>query len=337
MSHMLCIGYGRYPPANLSEAYITIFSMITGATFYALFIAHSMAYIQHVDSARRLYAEKFKQIEEYITYRGLPDNVKERLSNYYEHRYQGRMFDEEQILCEISKPLKEEIVSHNCRDLVDAVPFFKNGSALFVRKVLTLLRFEVYLPGDYIIREGAFGTEMYFIRQGSVDILVNGECTTTLNEGNYFGEICLLANSRRIASARAASVCDLFVLPASSFKSILEEFPDVKVLVEHVAIHKLLDLRKHVSVQTGSTESVNDILFGTGQQGLSSTAESNHAGANDESPYRRTIIRKQSMKEFAMNRKESNCIDGSSLEHLVKSHRRAAETCKLCKEDLQND
>ena len=62
-----------------------------------------------------------------------------------------------------------------------------------------------------------------------------------------FAEICLLANSRRITSARAASVCDLFVLPACSFKNILEEFPEVKVLVEHVAIHKLLDLRKHVS------------------------------------------------------------------------------------------
>ena len=42
-----------------------------------------------------------------MTYRALPDPVKERLSNYYEHRYQGKMFDEEQILCEISKPLKE--------------------------------------------------------------------------------------------------------------------------------------------------------------------------------------------------------------------------------------
>ena len=63
---MLCIGYGRYPPANLSEAYITIFSMITGATFYALFIAHSMAYIQHVDSARRQYAEKV--ILEYLMF-----------------------------------------------------------------------------------------------------------------------------------------------------------------------------------------------------------------------------------------------------------------------------
>ena len=55
---MLCIGYGRFIPTLLSEATITIFSMVTGATFYALFIAHSMAYIQQRDSARRLYQEK---------------------------------------------------------------------------------------------------------------------------------------------------------------------------------------------------------------------------------------------------------------------------------------
>ncbi len=36
------------------------------------------------------------------------------------------------------------------------------------------------------------------------------------------------------------------MLPAASFKSILEEFPDVKVVVEHVAIQKLLELRKQV-------------------------------------------------------------------------------------------
>ena len=42
-----------------------------------------------------------------MTYRSLPDHVKERLSNYYEHRYQGKMFNEEQILGEISRPLKE--------------------------------------------------------------------------------------------------------------------------------------------------------------------------------------------------------------------------------------
>eukprot|EP00911_Craspedida_sp_UC1_P002578 UC1_evm1s1911 len=38
LSHMLCIGYGRDPPQIVSEAWLTMFSMLTGATFYALFI-----------------------------------------------------------------------------------------------------------------------------------------------------------------------------------------------------------------------------------------------------------------------------------------------------------
>ena len=61
LSHMLCIGYGRFIPMLLSEAIITIFSMVTGATFYALFIAHSMAYIIQNDSSKTTYQEKVKK------------------------------------------------------------------------------------------------------------------------------------------------------------------------------------------------------------------------------------------------------------------------------------
>ena len=87
-------------------------------------------------------------------------------------------------------------------------------------------------------------------------------------------------------------------------------------------------------MHTGSTESADEILFGTGKQRRWSVVESNEPGTDDDNPARRIFLRRQSMKEFVMNRKESNCIDGSSLEHLVESHRRAAESCKLCKEDL---
>lgn len=55
---MLCIGYGRVIPEMLSEAVLTIFSMVTGATFYALFIATSMAYILQIDSSKNHYNEK---------------------------------------------------------------------------------------------------------------------------------------------------------------------------------------------------------------------------------------------------------------------------------------
>lgn len=55
---MLCIGYGRHPPQNIPEACVTIFSMMTGATFYALFIAICISFLQQMDSPTRQFKEK---------------------------------------------------------------------------------------------------------------------------------------------------------------------------------------------------------------------------------------------------------------------------------------
>jgi hypothetical protein len=42
---------------------------------------------------------------------------------------------------------------------------------------------------------------MYFIQEGIVDIVMsNGEVATSLSDGSYFGEICLLTNARQAAS-----------------------------------------------------------------------------------------------------------------------------------------
>ena len=50
---------------------------------------------------------QFKQVEEYMVYRKLPRNLRQRISDFYEHRYQGKMFDEESILGELNECLRE--------------------------------------------------------------------------------------------------------------------------------------------------------------------------------------------------------------------------------------
>lgn len=50
---------------------------------------------------------QFKQVEEYMIYRKLPRNLRQRITDYYEHRYQGKMFDEVSILGELNECLKE--------------------------------------------------------------------------------------------------------------------------------------------------------------------------------------------------------------------------------------
>lgn len=50
---------------------------------------------------------QFKQVEEYMIYRKLPRNLRQRITDYYEHRYQGKMFDEKSILGELNECLRE--------------------------------------------------------------------------------------------------------------------------------------------------------------------------------------------------------------------------------------
>lgn len=63
---MLCIGYGRFPPQNLTDLWLSMVSMISGATCYALFIGHATNLIQSLDSSRRQYRERVCTLLEFL-------------------------------------------------------------------------------------------------------------------------------------------------------------------------------------------------------------------------------------------------------------------------------
>ena len=74
-----------------------------------------------------------------------------------------------------------------------AVPFFTYADPDFVSEVVTKLIFEVFQPGDLIVKEGTIGSKMYFIQEGIVDIITkNGEVATSLSDGSYFGGIIFM-------------------------------------------------------------------------------------------------------------------------------------------------
>ncbi|XP_014046784.1 potassium/sodium hyperpolarization-activated cyclic nucleotide-gated channel 2-like [Salmo salar] len=265
MSHMLCIGYGRQAPESLSDIWLTMLSMIVGATCYAVFIGHATALIQSLDSSRRQYQEKYKQVEQYMSFHKLPADFRQKIHDYYEHRYQGKMFDEESILEELNEPLREEIVNFNCRKLVASMPLFANAEPNFVTAMLIMLRFEVFQPRDYIIREGTIGKKMYFIQHGVCNVITKGTLGMKLSDGSYFGEICLLTRGRRTASVRAETYCRLYSLSVDNFNEVLEEYPMMRRAFETVAIDRLDRIGKK-----------NTILMHKVQHDLNSGVFNNH-------------------------------------------------------------
>uniref|UniRef100_A0A095BZT7 Potassium/sodium hyperpolarization-activated cyclic nucleotide-gated channel 4 n=1 Tax=Schistosoma haematobium TaxID=6185 RepID=A0A095BZT7_SCHHA len=339
MSHMLSIGYGRFPPTSIGEAWITIVSMMSGATCYALFVGHAAALIQSFDTSKRLYREKklkqtvypycvngsqifclplnlkyilylpteiFKQVEEYMAYRKLPRALRQRIANYYEHRYQGKMFDEAQILNEFSECLREQVINYNCRALVAAVPFFTYADQDFVSEVVTKLKFEVFQPGDLIIKEGTIGNKMYFIQEGIVDIITkDGEVATSLSDGSYFGEITLLTNTRRTASVKAVVYSNLYSLDRESFLSVLENYPLMRRTMESVAAERLNKIGQNPSIVSNREDLKEDLSLVKEIVSSAVTPEDSSSGPETENEENQAHLNLKQLLKFR-KRKPSN-------------------------------
>ena len=51
-----------------------------------------------------------------MSHRRLPVSLRDKITKYYEHRFQGKLFDEERILSEVSRPLRKVGTSTNMQE-----------------------------------------------------------------------------------------------------------------------------------------------------------------------------------------------------------------------------
>ncbi len=109
-------------------------------------------------------------------------------------------------------------------------PVFKSTSS--AKKPLG--EFSVSVPtGEYVFREGELGTEMYILHEGKVEILqtVGGEekVLAVLEKGDFFGEMSILEDLPRTASARVSADAKLLQISSATFSQMLRDNPEIAV------------------------------------------------------------------------------------------------------------
>jgi glucose-6-phosphate 1-dehydrogenase len=112
------------------------------------------------------------------------------------------------------------------RDILQRVPLFKNGDPRLLTQVSMELTPRTAAAGEDIVKLGDPGSEMYLISRGEADAVdAKGKVINTMRDGDCFGELALLLSSPRLATVRAKTTCDLFVLDKADFSRILREHP----------------------------------------------------------------------------------------------------------------
>ena len=112
-----------------------------------------------------------------------------------------------------------------------------------------------FKEGDIIFKEDEEnGTEMYVIDSGRVNIVKKVGDTdvtlTTLDEGDFFGEMSLITGSKRSASAVAQTKCKLHTMDKETFEfNLSKDINFMRQILETLA-HRLeatdTNLKRHI-------------------------------------------------------------------------------------------
>ena len=122
--------------------------------------------------------------------------------------------------------------------LVAQVPFLAELSRDRHETIAGLLTPRLVLPGERVINKGDMGDSMYFISSGAAQVEVE-PAPILLGSGDFFGELALLTQAPRNANVSAVSYCQLLVLAAGDFQSLLDSSPDLRQQIHRVAQGRL--------------------------------------------------------------------------------------------------
>lgn len=111
--------------------------------------------------------------------------------------------------------------------------------------------------GQFIFREGQAGDDMYIIESGLVEIVrqVRGnDPIAVLEPGDFFGEMAILEDQPRFASARARGNCRLLKIDRAAFGELLQQNFEIAVRIMRKLAMRLR--RTEQNLQSVSTELV---------------------------------------------------------------------------------
>ncbi|XP_075453077.1 potassium/sodium hyperpolarization-activated cyclic nucleotide-gated channel 2-like isoform X2 [Ascaphus truei] len=187
LSHMGTIGYATSVlPKGTTEIWLTSISILTGAALYVLLLSRMTAVAVGSHGSKRLYKSKYDQCKIYLRHHRMPSELRNRVLDHLYVRFQGKWFDEEQILKDLSESLRQEIMIHVCYPLLMKVPWFSNIEKNATNRLLCLLKFEAVQSEDVVYWKGAIGHKMYLIEKGTLVFGTSGS-ETQLSDGDYFG------------------------------------------------------------------------------------------------------------------------------------------------------
>ncbi len=131
------------------------------------------------------------------------------------------------------------------------IPIFSNIHGEGLKRIADFTQEIVAEAGKTVFRENEMGDMLYIIKSGEIEIfkaLANGQqkVLAVLHDQAFFGEMSLLDDAPRSASARATQDSTLLAISKDSFKEVVNEYPEIAFEIFKVFSQRLREANKEI-------------------------------------------------------------------------------------------
>ena len=248
---MYTVGYGdNLPCTPYEQAYACFVLMATGVVYAAVFGNMTNA-IHALSTSSRRHHRTLDDVHEFADIYALPLPLHSKLLVYAQEQWNHtKGFKVGDVIDPLPPSVRAEVLSHINSTLIRRVPLFQHSQARFVDAIILKLHNLVCLPGDYVFREGDMSRDMYFIKHGRVDIIMDDPTAIGAQEVviaelgadsayPFFGEVALLLGETRTATVRAKEPTMLARIAMADFYDVMQTFSHEEDTLREVAMARL--------------------------------------------------------------------------------------------------
>ncbi|RCN44281.1 cyclic nucleotide-binding domain protein [Ancylostoma caninum] len=260
-SALTLVTLGEQPsPNNTFQNTFEICDTLLGLVLFAVIVGDVGNMVTTMNMKRSNFEEVLDGCKSYMMYRKVHRYLQRKTVDYFSYTWShgGGQMDEEEIAEFLPTRLYGQLAVHIHMETLRRVKLFEECEPNLLYELILKLELRVYSPMDYVCKKGDVGTEMYIVKEGSVEVVSEDgtKVFVQLGEGTVFGELSILNipgnknGNRRTANVRSVGYSDLYVLSKDDLWAALREYPDAK--------HSLMEKGKSILAKDNLLEEVTD-------------------------------------------------------------------------------
>lgn len=130
-------------------------------------------------------------------------------------------------------------------EALKSTPFFARLSPEDLEGILRVGQPASFEAGQVIMEQGDPGDGMYILLTGTAELDVGGRYHK-LKQGDFFGEMALIAEGKRLATVKAVETVEALKIPAEEFQSFVLEHPRVALSMLKALVERLREVEQRI-------------------------------------------------------------------------------------------